>query len=703
MSVLVIAEKPSVSDSLAAVLGATQKRSGYYETPHGTGSVGTPLTGGGYIVSYCYGHLLELAPPDAYDKKYAKWRYEDLPIVPQTWKHIPSKDKAAQLKILKELLNRPDLEYVVNACDAGREGQLIFQLAYDYSKSKAAVKRLWISSLEDAAIREGFDNLKDGAEYESLTAAASCRERADWCVGISATRLFSVLYGAGLNVGRVQSPTLAMLVKRENEIANFVKEPFYTPTLDLPGFTASGEKLNDKSVAEEIAAACAGQAATITDTLRVTKTVTPPKLYDLTGLQRDANKAFGFTAQQTLDYVQSHYEKKMLTYPRTDAKHITADMRDTVLLIIGDVDFTPDVDRLVGPVSDHHAIIPTLESRNADVSVMPSGEREIFELVRKRLIAAVSPKHVYESVTVTLDCGGNIFTAKGKNIIEQGWKSAQAVPDADGDGDGESEDGGDLPELSKGRTFAGISVIVKESFTKPKPHHTEATILSAMEIAGAEDFKECAGEVDRKGLGTSATRAAILESLVKRGYALRDKKNLLPTEKAKNLIAILPAALTSAKLTADWEDKLLRVQRGELAADDFMANIAAFIKSIVMSENKSKPEFASLFPETKKSEAPELGKCPRCGFPIREGDKGYFCDGRACEFKLWKAGKFWTAKKKPLTSAIVTALLSDGRVKLTGLFSEKTGKTYDATVILDDDGGKFVNFKMEFNAGRSKK
>jgi DNA topoisomerase-3 len=325
---------------------------------------------------------------------------------------------------------------------------------------------------------------------------------------------------------------------------------------------------------------------------------------------------------------------------------------------------------------------------------MPSGEREIFELVRRRLFAAVSPKHVYEAVTVTLDCGGNVFTAKGKSVIEPGWKAAQNTPDTEDDG--ESEDNGDLPEVSKGQTFDSVTVTVKEGFTKPKPHHTEATILSAMENAGAEDFKEIEGEVERKGLGTSATRAAILEALVKRGYVERQKKNLRPTEKGKNLITILPTALTSAKLTAQWEDRLLRVQRGELAADEFMANIAAFIKSIVLSENKAKPEFAALFPNEKKNAAPPIGVCPRCGSPVREGGKGFFCDSRACEFKLWKESKFWTAKKKPLTAVIVAALLKDGRVAVKGFHSEKTGKKYDATVLLDDDGGKFVNFKMEF-------
>lgn len=679
---LVISEKPSVAVSLAAVLGSNTRKEGYFE-------------GNGYIVSYCYGHLLELATPDVYNESYSKWRYEDLPIIPQKWKHVPTKDKAAQLKILKGLFNRSDLEYIVNACDAGREGELIFRLVYEYSKAIIPIRRLWISSMEDSAIREGFANLKDGAEYDNLFAAASCRERADWCVGISATRLFSVLYSTTLNVGRVQSPTLAILVKREDEIANFTKVPFYMPTLALSGFTANGEKLSDKSAADELAAACVGRSVTVTDIERITKIVAPPKLFDLTGLQREANKVFGFTAQQTLDYVQSLYEKKILTYPRTDAKHITADMCDTVLQIIGDIGFTPDVDRLVGSVSDHHAIILTLESKNADISAMPSGEREIFELVRKRLIAAVSPKHVYEAVTVTLDCGGSVFTAKGKTVIENGWKAIENTPDSVGEG--ENDENGNLPELTKGQTFDSVSVTVKEGFTKPKPHHTEATILSAMENAGAEDFKEIEGEIERKGLGTSATRAAILEALVKRGYIERNKKSLLPTQKGKNLIAILSNALTSAKLTAEWEDKLLHVQRGELAANEFMANIAAFIKSIVLSENKPKAEFTALFPSDKKSAAPSLGNCPRCGSSVREGGKGYFCDSRACDFKLWKDSKFWTAKKKPLTASIVAALLKDGRVSLKNLFSEKTGSKYDATVILDDTGNGFVNFKMEFN------
>jgi DNA topoisomerase-3 len=682
MSVLVITEKPSQAAAYAAVLGADKRESVFYG-------------GSGCIVTWCYGHLLELAPPEFYGERYKKWKYTDLPIVPREWIHIPAKDKAEQLKAVCFLMNRADVSEVINACDAGREGELIFALVYEYAKCQKPIKRLWISSMEDAAIKTGFANLKDGAEYDSLRDAAKCREQADWAVGISATRLFSILYNQTLSVGRVQSPTLAMLVEREDEIANFVKEPFYTPTLDLSDFTANGEKLSDKAAADEIAAACKGRSVTVTDTLRVTKAVSPPKLYDLTSLQRDANKSLGYTAQQTLDYIQSLYEKKLTTYPRTDSKFITADMRDTVLKIIGDTDFTPDIDRLVGAVSDHHAIIPTIESKTADLSALPSGERGVYDLINKRLTAAVSPKHVYEAITVTFDCVGKTFTAKGKTVIEPGWKTDNAP-----DEEGEEEAASSLPELSKGQIFDGVTVTVKEGCTQPKKHHTEDTILSAMENAGAEDMPE---DAERKGLGTPATRAAILERLVSAGFAERSKKNLIPTDKGKNLIKVLPTSLTSAKLTAQWEEKLLGVQRGELTADEFMDGIAAFMKSIVLSNNAPKPEYINLFPQTKKQAADALGVCPRCGAPIREAGKGFFCDSRTCDFKLWKESKFWTAKRKPLTADIVAALLKDGKVKLTGLYSEKTGKTYDATVILKDTGGKFIDYEMEFAPRKGKK
>jgi DNA topoisomerase-3 len=697
MQKIVLCEKPSQAQAYSAVLGAAKRENGFF-------------IGGGYIAAWCYGHLLELAAPDVYDERYKKWRYGDLPIVPEVWKHVPAKGKSAQLEILKELMNRADVMEIINACDAGREGENIFRLVYEYAKCKKPIKRLWISSMEDAAVRKGFANLKDGAEYDDLYAAASCRERADWLCGISLTRAVSIVHNTTLTVGRVQSPTLAMLVKRESEIANFVKEPFYTPTLDFCGFTASGEKLKDKAAADAIAANCNGQSVTITDIERVTKTVSPPKLYDLTSLQRDANRLLGYTAQQTLDYVQALYEKKLTTYPRTDSKFITADMKDTVLAIIGDTEFTPDVDRLVGTVSDHHAVIPTFESCGADIAAFPTGEREVFSLVCKRLIAAVSPKHVYEAVTVTLDCGGNTFTAKGKTVITPGWKTDNAAEN-DSENDSEEDANSKLPELSKGQSFDSVSVSVKESFTQPKKHHTEDTLLSAMENAGAEDIpKNSELRIsDFHGIGTPSTRANILEQLVKRGYVERSKKSLIPTDKGKRLIAILPASLTSAKLTAIWEDKLLQIQRGELDGNEFMDGIAAFTKDIIADSAVPNPEFAALFPEAKKRAAPELGKCPRCGAPVREAAKGFFCDSRICDFKLWKESKFWMAKRKPLTAAIVTALLSDGKVKLTGLHSDKTGKTYDAVVILDDPKdengafGKFVNFKMDFDKTRRAK
>jgi DNA topoisomerase-3 len=599
----------------------------------------------------------------------------------------------------------------VNACDAGREGELIFRHVYEYAKCRKPIKRLWISSLEDAAIRDGFAHLKDGAEYENLYAAASCREQADWAVGISATRLFTVLYGgATLNVGRVQSPTLALLVNRESEIANFVKTPFYTAEIDLGGFTAASERYDDKAAAERVVAGCS--AATVTSVTQTEKTIAPPKLYDLTALQREANKAHGFTAQQTLDYVQSLYENKYASYPRTDSRYLTDDMAASVTALVRAIAPSAPCDAAqvinAKKVSDHHAIIPTAEAVKGDLSALPSGERAILDMLICRVVCAVGEKHRYLETVVTLEAGGAEFRTRGKVVTHNGWKDYAAAQndganeDSDGDDDDESGDKS-LPEIAEGQTFPAAAKL-KEGFTKPKPHYNEAGILTAMENAGAEDFKEIDGEIERKGLGTSATRAACLEALVKRGYVERSKKNLLPTDKGKNLIAILPTALTSAKLTAEWEQKLLNVQRGELAADEFMSGIAAFIKAIVVENNAPKPEFANLFPNAGKNavSAPSLGECPRCGGDVTEWAKGFSCvNSKTCGFKLWKDSKFFTVKKKPLTAAIVGRLLKDGRVALKDLWSEKTGKTYNATVFFDGEGagkfGQYVNFRMEFD------
>jgi DNA topoisomerase-3 len=694
---LIIAEKPSVARSIASVLGATQKRNGFYE-------------GNGNIVSWCAGHLLELAAPDAYGE-YTKWRYEDLPIIPNEWKHTALKGKAAQLKILKELMKRPDVDCVVNACDAGREGENIFRLVYEYAKCNKKTMRLWISSLEDAAVRAGFNNLKDGKDYDNLYAAASCRERADWAVGLNTTRAFTCLYGGStLNVGRVQSPTLAMLVKRESDIAGFIKESFYMVNINHDNFTAVSEKTKERQEAETIRAACNGKTAVVRSLERKKKTAAPPNLYDLTTLQRESNRIFGFTAAQTLEYVQSLYEKKLLTYPRVDSRYLTSDMRGTAEEIIlrlqrnatftGGAEFKPDIDRLIDDkkVSDHHAVIPTFEMFEKNLSVLPSGERDIVNLVVNRMLCAAAPVYVYEAVTAVLDCGGYSFTAKGKVVIEEGWKAVESAFKAslkvryDG-GDDEDNEDGDLSELSKGQTFDSITASVKEGVTTPPRPYTEDTLLSAMENAGAEETGR--GAECLRGLGTPATRAAIIEKLIKSGFVLRQKKNLVPTEKGKRLIAVLPDTLTSPKLTAEWENRLMAVQKGELPEAGFMDGITAFITAVIKENNAPKPEFAGLFGGNNAENEP-CGVCPRCGSAVREFAKGFFCDTASCGFKMWKESKFWTAKKKPLTAEIAAALLKDRRIDLKGLHSEKTGKKYDATVILDDTSDGYVNYKLEF-------
>ena len=697
MNKLVLAEKPAAARSIAAVLNANERGGGFF-------------IGNGYIVSYCAGHLLELATPDAYGEQYAKWRYADLPILPEKWKHTPSKGKTAQLKTIKELMNRTDVDEVINACDAGREGELIFRLIYDYANCKKPIKRLWISSMEDIAIKSGFNDLKDGSAYENLSDAASCRERADWIVGLNATRLFSILYGCTLNTGRVQSPTLAILVKREADIASFVSEPFYIPIIDCGDFIASGERTNDRQAAESIQAACAGKQATVQSVDCQQKMIAPPKLYDLTTLQREANHLLGFTAQQTLDYVQSLYEKILLTYPRTDSRFLTGDMRDTAASLASSLlgqpeynkidTFSPDIDRLIDnkKVSDHHAIIPTLESTSADLSALQVGERDILHLISTHLLCAVAPVHRYEAVTAVIECAGYSFVVKGKTVVFDGWKeiesafraSLRAKPDMDEDENDEADTA--LPVLTEGQSFDSITADMKTGATTPPKRLTEDTLLSGMENAGAEDMPD---DAERKGLGTPATRAAIIEKLIKAGFAERQKKNLVPTEKGRNLIAILPNELTSPKLTAEWEHKLKQVERGKLAGDSFLAEIAAFIETIISENSAPKPEYIELF-GNRQTGNPMLGICPRCGSPVREGAKGYFCDSHACAFKMWKGSKFWTAKKTPLTADIVTVLLKDMRVFVKDLYSEKSGRKYDAIVVLDDTGDGYVNFRLDF-------
>jgi DNA topoisomerase-3 len=692
---LVIAEKPSVAMSLAAVLGATERKDGYLE-------------GSGYLVSWCVGHLLELAQPEAYKEQYAKWRYEDLPILPENWKYEVPKDKKTQLALLCRLMKDKRVDSVVCATDAGREGELIFRLVYEYAGCKKPMERLWISSMEDAAIREGFDHLHPGSDYDKLYDAAVCRAGADWLIGINATRLFSVLYGVTLNVGRVMSPTLALLVQRESDIESFISKPFYVPEITCGGFTASGEKMTERSEAEKIRMDCDHNSAFVRSVEKQVKTIQPPRLYDLTTLQRECNRIYGYTAQQTLDYVQSLYEKKLATYPRTDSQYLTKDMQATaaslILWLRDNMTFgkgyagEPDIDRVTddSKVTDHHAIIPTVEIARTDLSELPSGERDVLTLLVVRLLCATTQVHRFEAVTAILDCQGYTFTAKGKTILQSGWKEVERIHRMSirqSETEHKENEAVALPVLQEGQTFEAVSASLREGKTSPPKHYTEDTLLSAMETAGAEDMPE---DAERKGLGTPATRAATLEKLVSAGFVQRKKKQLIPTEKGKNLIAVLPDNIKSPILTAEWESMLKQVEHGELSATSFMDQIADMSRTLVKEHTTPEERFADLFPSSRETAHEAVGVCPRCGAPVYEGKKGFFCDNRECSFALWKDNRFFSSKKKSITKSVAAALLKEGRISMSGLYSEKTGKTYDAEVILDDTGGKYVNFKLEF-------
>ena len=692
---LVIAEKPSVAMSLAAVLGATERKDGYLE-------------GSGYLVSWCVGHLLELAQPEAYKEQYAKWRYEDLPILPENWKYEVPKDKKTQLALLCRLMKDKRVDSVVCATDAGREGELIFRLVYEYAGCNKPMERLWISSMEDAAIREGFDHLRPGSDYDKLYDAAVCRAGADWLIGINATRLFSVLYGVTLNVGRVMSPTLALLVQRESDIESFISKPFYVPEITCGGFTASGEKMTERSEAEKIRMDCDHNSAFVRSVEKQVKTIQPPRLYDLTTLQRECNRIYGYTAQQTLDYVQSLYEKKLATYPRTDSQYLTKDMQATaaslILWLRDNMPFgkgcagEPDIDRVTddSKVTDHHAIIPTVEIARTDLSELPSGERDVLTLLAVRLLCATTQANRFEAVTAMLDCQGYTFTAKGKTILQSGWKEVERIHRMSirqSETEHKENEDASLPVLKEGQTFETVSASLREGKTSPPKHYTEDTLLSAMETAGAEDMPD---DAKRKGLGTPATRAATLEKLVSAGFVQRKKKQLISTEKGRNLIAVLPDNIKSPILTAEWESMLKQVEHGELSATSFMDQIADMSRTLVKEHTAPEKRFADLFPSSRETAHEAVGVCPRCGAPVYEGKKGFFCDNRECSFALWKDNRFFSSKKKSITKSVAAALLKEGRISMSGLYSEKTGKTYDAEVILDDTGGKYVNFKLEF-------
>ena len=687
--ILVVAEKPSVAQSIAKVLGATSRKDGYLE-------------GNNYIVSWCVGHLVGLADASSYDERYAKWRYDDLPIVPEEWLFEVPKDKAQQFKVLRDLMKDKRVTELVCATDAGREGELIFRLVYNKAGCTKPFKRLWISSLEDAAIREGFNHLRDSSDYDKLYEAALSRSKADWIVGINGTRLFTTLYKKRLVVGRVQTPTLAMLVEREGKITTFHKEKYFNVHVQKDGLTADMEKIKTEDEANAIAAACDKKQAVVSSLKRETKTVNPPKLYDLTTLQREANRYYSFTAQQTLELVQSLYEKKLLTYPRTDSQFITDDMEGTARQVIGIIcrkvsifdgmKHEPDIKRITNnaKVTDHHAIIPTVQLEKQDISELPESEQKIIRLVAMRLLSSTGEKHIFDETSVTLSCEGYEFKTKGKTVTQEGWKAIeQRFKDALKSKEKEEIEKV-LPAVNENDIISPVFSSVTEHYTTPPKQYTEDTLLSAMETAGNEEFDD---DTEKKGLGTPATRAGIIEKLVKSGFIERKGKSLVPTKDGNNLVCVLPEQITSPSMTAEWENTLMQIERGNADADKFLAGIVDMTASLVKAYPFLSDAEASRFETGKES----VGKCPRCGSPVYVGKGNFYCSNKECSFCLWEDNKFFASKKKKLTKKIATELLDKGWCRVKGLYTPKKPQLYDAIIRLDDTGGKYVSFKMEFD------
>ncbi len=689
---LVLAEKPSVAQSIAKVIGATKRGDGFLE-------------GNGYVVSWCVGHLVELAPPEAYEEKWSKWVYADLPIFPADWQYEVSASTKKQFGILKNLMARNDVESLVCATDAGREGELIFRLVYHKCKCKKPFERLWISSMEDSAIKDGFAELKPGTKYDALYEAALCRERADWLVGINATRLFSCLYGQTLNVGRVMTPTLAMAVMREAAISAFTPEPFYTVQFGLNGFTVSSERFKEKGKAVEICGKSTDTKATVTKAEKKEKAENPPALYDLTSLQRDANRVLGFTAQQTLDYTQNLYEKKLVTYPRTDSRFLTDDMADMLpnlvqtifkaLPIDGITDVPVNAKQVINSkkVSDHHAIIPTKELQKYNLSELPKGELAILQLIATRLFCAVGEPYRYEETVIELDCENTSFSAKGKTVISNGWKGLDRKSTAKSD-----KEIKELPLVAVGDVLAVTGTELKEGKTSPPKHFTEDTLLQSMETAGIEDMPD---DVERKGLGTPATRAGIIEKLVRIGFLERkgDKKTkyLIPTNKGTALVTVMPEQIQSPTMTADWEEKLLLVERKEYSGNEFMTEIKNVVSSLIKTYEVIQDAEVLM-----KKGGDVIGKCPVCGSSVEERQKGFFCSDKSCQFALWKNNRYFESIGKSMNTSTAQKLLASGKVKLKNCKSAKTGKSFDATVLLSVSDDCRTQFSMEFenNGGK---
>ena len=686
---LVVSEKPSVAMAYAKVLGATNRKDGYLE-------------GNGYLVSWCVGHLVELAPPNVYDEKFIKWSIADLPILPQKWQYLVSASTKKQFGVLQKLMHRPDVDSIICATDAGREGELIFRLVYQQAGCKKPFTRLWLSSMEENAIREGFAHLKPSTEYDALYNAALCRERADWMVGINASRLFSCLYGQPLAVGRVMTPVLAMTVVREAAIAAFVPEKFYTVALSFAGGgTASSKRFSQKSDAELLLSKCRKEErVTVQKMERKEKAESPPQLYDLTALQRDANRLLGYSAQQTLDYAQSLYEKRLITYPRTDSRFLTEDMAASLQGLVADTGKAFAVEEPLpihvqqvingSKVTDHHALLPTKSMANADLAALPAGERNILRLIAARLLCAVGEPYCYAETTLTTICVGEEFTAKGKVVLSEGWKTVERK--MLGELLGKQKEPAVLPDVQEQSQCSVAGAELKEGQTTSPKHFTEDTLLHAMETASADSMPE---GVERQGIGTPATRAATIEKLVQKGFLERkgNKKTkvLLPTDKGKALITVMPEEIQSPEMTADWETKLLQIERSEMEPETFMTEIKEMISSLVTTTEAAKGANALM-----KNKI--IGVCPNCGKPVVEREKGWFCENRECRFVLWKDNAFLKRLGKRMDAHVADKLLRDGRVRLKDCHSAK-GKTYNATVLLSCEADGRSKFSLEFEGG----
>ena len=673
MKYLVIAEKPSVSKSIAKVIGAYRQEDGYLE-------------GGNCVVSWCLGHLAEYAAPEHYDERYENWRFEDLPILPVEWKLLVHNTKKPQFNVLRKLLRSKKFDYVVNACDAGREGEAIFRRVYALAGSKLPIKRLWISSMEDAAIQQGFENLKDGVAYDNLFAASECRAKADWLIGMNGTRAFTKKYGRKQTIGRVQTPTLAMLTERQTKIQNFVKEPYYKVELSGAGVVAASEQMVQEQDADTMQAACDGQCAVVGSIERKRVEKKPPKLYDLTTLQREANRYYGLPASQTLQAAQELYEEKLVTYPRTDSQFVTEDMRKTVESLVLALDGqTVDVSCVINnnKVTDHHAILPTMQGAKCNKEKLSETKQKILSIIIWKLVQAVQPPFIYEDVLVTVCCQGQNFTAKYKDVLQPGY-TAKPVPLVEP----EKNKDASLPnDLEQGMVIPVVRAEKKQGFTSPPKVYTEDTLLSAMETAGNKEFEK---DTEKKGLGTPATRAAILEKLVSSGYVERKGKQMIPTEDGVAAIRNIPDYLKSASMTAEWENDLLRMERGEIKPHDFMQGIHGLLDRM-LADLRQIPTVAAAPHHNKVS----VGSCPVCGNPVHESKLSFCCADRSCKFALWKESRYLANMRKTLDKKMAVDLLKKGRTHVKDFYSVKKDKTFAADLVMRVEEGR-AQYSLEF-------